>query len=93
MKNETNNTKENQMNENPVQTIVRQALAEQKQTLTELINGHNVPPWATAENCEEAIAECTERIASIQARLADSEQLREWWDSIPENERAAMLNA
>ncbi len=77
---------------NPVESIVRQALAEQKQTLTELINGHNVPPWATAENCEEAIVECKERIASIQAKLDDPQKMREWWASIPENERIKMLN-
>ena len=77
----------------PVYLICEQALAAQEDALVALRAGQGGPPWATPESYALAIEDCERRIASIKARLRDPEKMREWWDALPECERAAMLNA
>ena len=76
---------------NPVRWIALEALAEEKDALVALRAG-NKCPIATEAQHTAAIAECEERIASIQAKLDDESKLAEWWDSVPESARCAMLN-
>ena len=77
---------------NPVLSIVQQAIAEEKAVLAAMKDGTNRAPWVNDAQHEAAIAECEERIASMQHKIEDPNLLREWWDSITEEERVRMLN-
>ncbi len=91
--NESGLTKQQQRSiMNPVISIVEQSIGEEKAALTAMKNGTMRAPWANDEQHAQAIAECEERIASMQSKLDDHSLLQEWWDSIPEEERNAMLN-